>query len=134
MLGRFGGISSLGLVTIARAGLLEAYSVNHLDVLLLHVLGLLYRWLRHIVLLLVVHWRVTMSEILNWWRSYIIVLDNFLNVHSRLRTVHVLLPWEHEVVLRSELLAELGLHGLVVNLLSLLLDDFTFDILEAIFN
>ena len=93
---------------------MEALSGYHLNILLLHVLRLLNGWLRHVILLLVVHWWVPMTEILNRWRSYIIILNNFLNVHCRLM---LFLVWEHKVVLGSELRCNRWLIGDVVLLL-----------------
>lgn len=107
-------------------------SGDHLDVLLLiHVPRLLHRWLlRHVVLLLVVHRMgvpVEMLHVLHGW-SYKIILNNFLNVHSGLRNM-LLLLWEHVVVLGSELWCNLG--SSIENLL-FLLDELAFDIFQAI--
>lgn len=114
---------------------MEALSGDHLDVLLGNIPGLLHRLLgRHEVLLLVVHWVVSMgADVLHvlHGRSYKVVLHHFLDVHCRLGTVMLLILWEHEVVLRSELRCNVGLslHDLLF-----LLDDLTFDILQTIFD
>lgn len=105
-------------------------SGDHLDILLGNVPGLLHgRLLGHVVLLLVVHGvriSVQVLHVLHRW-SYKIILDNFLNVHSRLR--NKLLLWEHVVVLRSEL----GTHlRLSLDNLLFLLDYLAFDILQPI--
>lgn len=135
LLSRFGGISDL--LSLARQGLLEALSGDHLNIFVLHVLGLLDGRLRHVVLLLVVHRWVAVSKVLNRRGSYIIILNNFLNVHGRLRTLDmVLLLWEHEVVLGSELGCYLRLRSkfLLSHDLFLLLDDFSLDVFQTIFN
>ena len=68
-----------------------------------------------------------MLHVLHRW-SYKIILDNFLNVHSRLR--NKLLLWEHVVILWSELGTYLRLR--LDNLLFILLDHLAFDIRQPI--
>jgi hypothetical protein len=110
---------------------LVTFSGDHLDILVWNVPRLLHGGLlRHVVLLLIVHWvriPVQMLHILHGW-SYKIILHNFLNVHSWLRN-KLLLLWEHVVVLGSELGGDLRLR--LDNLL-FLLDYLAFDILQAI--
>ena len=110
---------------------MEALSGNHLNVLVLHVLGLLDGLLGHVVLLLIVHRWVPVTKVLHGRGSYIIILYNFLNVHCGLLALHLLL-WEHEVVLGSELGGNLGLSG-GGDLLGLF-DHFTLHVFQAFLN